>query len=259
MAQRRMFSKSVARTDRFLDMSQTAQNLYFHLGIDADDDGFVSPKMIMRLLGSTSDDLNALIGRGFIIPFQSGVIVIRHWRENNYIQADRYKASIHINERSKLLIDAHGIYQLDDEYEPNNAVNSNNLRRLDTTCIQDVHVGKDRIGKDRIDNTYTSSTSLTVDASQSKATSPDDTEFDVFWSLYPRKVEKKKALQKWNKLPPQTRRLILDDIPKRKSTSQWQKGYIPHPTTYLNGERWNDELDEEKIIEIPKFKGFRIN
>jgi hypothetical protein len=245
-------------------MSQTAQNLYFHLGIDADDDGFVSPKMVMRLLGSTSDDLNALIGRGFIIPFQSGVIVIRHWRENNYIQADRYKPSIHINERNKLLIDTHGIYQLEDDYESNNAVNSIGLRRLYTTCIQDVHVGKDSIGKDSIDNTNTSSATPTVlyqenIKQEKKAVSPHDIPFDVFWDLYPRKVEKKKALQKWNKLKPETKKIIIADLPKRKMQSQWMKGFVPHPTTYLNGERWNDELEDSQITEIPTFKGYKIN
>ena len=114
-----MFSKSIVRTDAFLDMSQSAQSLYFHLGIEADDDGFVSPKMIMRMLGSTDDDFRVLLGKGFVIRFESGVIVIRHWRENNYIQSDRYKPSVH-REREKLLLDDKGFYQSEDEYDPEN-------------------------------------------------------------------------------------------------------------------------------------------
>lgn len=169
MAQRRMFSKSVARTDHFLDMSQSVQNLYFHLGIEADDDGFVSPKMVMRMLGSTSDDLQVLVAKGFVIPFQSGVIVIRHWRENNYIQADRYKPSIH-TEREKLLIDKSGIYQHEDEYDPQNPDNEP-LKRLDTKCIQGVRVGKVSVGKDTTERS--SDIVIVKDEEEEKPSKPD--------------------------------------------------------------------------------------
>jgi hypothetical protein len=98
MANRRMFSKEVIRTDRFLEMPQTAQCLYFHLGLEADDDGFISPKMVMRTLGSNEDDLKVLIGKGFIIPFESGVVVVRHWKTHNYIQSDRYKRTLYQEE-----------------------------------------------------------------------------------------------------------------------------------------------------------------
>ena len=155
MAQRRMFSKNVARTDQFLDMSQSAQNLYFHLGLEADDDGFVSPKMIMRMLGSTQDDFTMLVIRGFIIPFQSGVIVIRHWKINNELKSDRYKPSIRM-ERKQILIDNDNVYQHEDEYDPNGTQQEvNELKRLqdksvpklDTKWKQNVSVGKDSIGK----------------------------------------------------------------------------------------------------------------
>ena len=79
-------------------MPQTAQCLYFHLGIEADDDGFVTPRMIMKTLGSNDDDLKILIAKNFILPFESGVIVIRHWKDNNYIQSDRYKPTIYQDE-----------------------------------------------------------------------------------------------------------------------------------------------------------------
>lgn len=93
-----MFSRAIIRTDMFLDMPPTAQNLYFHLGMEADDDGFTSPKMVMRLLGSQQDDLKVLITKGFVIPFKSGVIVIKHWRENNYLRSDRHKPTIYQEE-----------------------------------------------------------------------------------------------------------------------------------------------------------------
>ena len=137
MAQRRMFSKNVARTDAFLDMSQTAQNLYFHLGIDADDDGFVSPKMIMRMLGSTSDDLKILIAKSFVIPFDDGVIVIRHWRVNNEIRQDRYKETQYTEHKEKLGL-TNGIYDVVLPMVPPDG------DKMSTR----VRLGKDRLGKD---------------------------------------------------------------------------------------------------------------
>jgi len=86
MAQRRMFSKTITENDDFLNMSLSTQALYFHLGIQADDDGFVSPNRIMRMIGAMIDDLNVLIAKKFVIPFENGVVVIRHWKINNYEQ-----------------------------------------------------------------------------------------------------------------------------------------------------------------------------
>jgi hypothetical protein len=91
MAERRMFAKTIIGSDAFLDMSQSTQALYFHLAMRADDDGFVnSPKSIMRLVGCNDDDLRILSAKKFIIPFESGIIVIKHWRIHNYIAKDRY-------------------------------------------------------------------------------------------------------------------------------------------------------------------------
>lgn len=94
MAKRRMFSLDVVDTDSFLDLPASSQSLYFHLGMRADDDGFVSsPKRITAMVGAAGDDLKLLIAKGFVIPFESGVCVIRDWRVNNYIQRDRYTPS----------------------------------------------------------------------------------------------------------------------------------------------------------------------
>ena len=92
MANRRMFSLSVIDTDKFLDMPVSSQLLYFHLGMRADDDGFVSsPKRIARTTNCGDDDLRILTTKGYIIPFESGVVVIRHWRQNNQLRSDRYR------------------------------------------------------------------------------------------------------------------------------------------------------------------------
>ena len=131
MAERRMFAKTIVLSDAFLDMPLSARCLYFTLGMLADDDGFVnSPKSIMRQAGASQDDLNLLIAKRFILTFESGVIVIKHWRIHNYIQKDRYKESKYMEEKATLMIDQKGAY---------------------TECIQDVSIldTQVRLGKDR--------------------------------------------------------------------------------------------------------------
>ena len=139
MAERRMFAKTIVLSDAFLDMPLSARCLYFTLGMLADDDGFVnSPKSVMRQVGASTDDLNLLLAKRFILAFESGVIVIKHWRIHNYIQKDRYKSSKYLEEKATLTIDDNGAY---------------------TECIQNVsnldtqdrlELGKDSIGEDSI-------------------------------------------------------------------------------------------------------------
>src|SRR5258706_6405809 len=112
MAQRRMFSSQIVTADAFLEMPLTSQALYFHLGMSADDDGFVSPKKILRMTGAGEDDLKVLVAKRFVIPFNSGVIVITHWKQNNYLRNDRYTPTIYTNE-SSLLSSSQGVYHLD--------------------------------------------------------------------------------------------------------------------------------------------------
>lgn len=111
MAERRMFSKKITTSDAFLEMPDSAQNLYFHLSMDADDDGFVgSPKSIMRLVRAKEDDMKLLVAKSFIIPFDSGIIVIKHWRINNLIRSDRYKPTTYTEERAMLAVKENGAY-----------------------------------------------------------------------------------------------------------------------------------------------------
>ncbi len=111
MAERRMFAKTIVLSDAFLDMPLSARCLYFTLGMLADDDGFVnSPKSIMRQAGASNDDLNILMAKRFILAFDSGIIVIKHWRIHNYIQKDRYKESKYIEEKATLTVDEKGAY-----------------------------------------------------------------------------------------------------------------------------------------------------
>lgn len=103
MAVKRMFSMKIVDTDWFMDMPASSQNLYFHLSMRADDDGFVSsPKRIVKLIGASEDDYKLLIAKNFIIPFESGVCVIKDWRINNYLRNDRKTNTIYQEELSKL-------------------------------------------------------------------------------------------------------------------------------------------------------------
>ena len=146
MANRRMFAKTIIDSDAFLDMPPSTQVLYFHLAMRADDDGFINnPKTIMRIVGAKDDDIKLLITKRFIIPFASGVVVIKHWRIHNYIQKDRYTETKYIDEKNQLIINKKNGYSLkqirllDDE--------NDNVYILDTQ----VRLGKDRLGKDRLE------------------------------------------------------------------------------------------------------------
>lgn len=111
MAERRMFAKTIIDSDSFLDMPLSAQALYFHLSMRADDDGFINnPKKIQRTIGCADDDMRLLVAKSFIIPFESGVVVIKHWRINNYIQKDRYKPTTYTDERAQLQLKENGSY-----------------------------------------------------------------------------------------------------------------------------------------------------
>ena len=106
-----MFAKSIVLSDAFLDMPMSARCLYFTLGMLADDDGFVgSPKSIMRQCGASQDDMSVLLQKRYVLGFESGVIVIKHWRMNNYLRNDRYQQTTYLEEKNTLKIDDKGAY-----------------------------------------------------------------------------------------------------------------------------------------------------
>ena len=138
LAERRMFAKKITESDAFLDMPSSTQMLYFHLSMNADDDGFVNnPKKIQRMCGASDDDFKLLVAKSFVILFESGIIVIKHWKMHNYIQNDRYRPTDYVDEKSMLGLKKNKAYTLDEN-------------KMYTKCIQDVSVGKVRIGKDRL-------------------------------------------------------------------------------------------------------------
>ena len=138
-----MFAKTIIDSDAFLDMPSSTQALYFHLSMRADDDGFINnPKKIQRMVGCSDDDMKLLIAKHFIIPFESGIVVIKHWKVHNYIQKDRYKETVYLDEKSMLCIKDNNAYSL----------------AMDTKCIQNVSkmetqdsIGKYSLVKDSIE------------------------------------------------------------------------------------------------------------
>lgn len=116
MAEKRMFAMTIVDSDEFLDMPLSSQALYFHLSMRADDDGFINnPKKIQRLIGARDDDAAVLVAKKFIIPFDTGVVVIKHWRINNYLRSDRYHETVYKEEKKQLSIKENGAYTLSND------------------------------------------------------------------------------------------------------------------------------------------------
>lgn len=227
MAERRMFAKTIIDSDAFLDMPVTARLLYYDLAMRADDDGFVnSPKKIMRMIGASPDDLSILILRKFIIPFDNGVVVIKHWRIHNYIRKDTYNATTYTNEMKMLEVDENKAYRLKDD--------DTRLRLVDGTSTQD-----NKGNKDNKENNISTSSG-----------------FDEFWSEYPRKVGKKDARKAFDKALNSTEaETMIRAVIAQKKSGQWLREngrYIPNPATWLNQGRWDDEI--QPVESKPKYK-----
>ena len=142
-----MFAKAIVLSDAFLDMPMSARCLYFTLSMTADDDGFVgNPKAIMRQCGASQDDLLMLLQKRFILGFESGVIVIKHWRLNNYLKNDRHKTTTYVEEMKALMLDSKGAYT------ENVSTPENNWRTTGEQVETQDRLGKDRIDKDRIED-----------------------------------------------------------------------------------------------------------
>jgi len=212
MAERRMFAKTIIDSDAFLDMPLSTQALYFHLSMRADDDGFINnAKKIQRMLGCNDDDLKILLSKNFIIPFETGVCVIKHWKIHNLIQKDRYKPTVYVEHKEKL------------------SLKNNNVYTMDTLCIQDVYSMESQvsIGKVSLDKNIHDG-------------------FDEFWSIYPNRAGKAQALKAWNKHKPDLN-LVLEAIAWQKETDGWKRGFVPMASTYINNARWEDESPNGSI------------
>lgn len=231
MAEKRMFSVSVIDSDLFLEMPLSAQALYFHLAMRADDDGFVNnPKKIIRMVNASEDDIKILLMKSFVISFESGIVVIKHWRIHNTIRKDMYKPTVYTEEKSRISENTNKEYMLRNEpvtdtlQERNEDVtDSEQTRRID----------KNRLDKNRIDKNKTDSDSIM-------------SEFEELWRLYPKKEGKKAALSAYQRAvkagttKEQVEKGIkayINHIQQNKIESR----FIKQGSTYFNQEAWNDE------------------
>lgn len=265
MAEKRMFAKTIIDSDAFLDMPQSTQLLYFHLSMRADDDGFINkPKAIMSFTGCKDDDLRILTAKKFIIPFPTGIIVIKHWKAHNYIKPDRYVETKYKDEKSMLELDENKEYQMATEPkwnqigtitepERNRSGTETGPQYLDI----DLDIEKDSNSTSSKDiNKYINRTSVENEKKSTEKTEPAepvgahfDERFIQFWNIYPRKVGKIDALKAWKRANINSLifEKILGTIPKLKKSDQWTRGngrYIPNPATWINRGGWDEELPE---------------
>lgn len=163
MAQRRMFAKTIIDSDAFLDMPHSTQLLYFHLAMRADDDGFINnPKNIMRMIGCKDDDLKILLTKKFLLPFESGVVVIKHWQVHNYIQKDRYTETKYKEEKAMLQLDENKAYTMKSE----SCIQT--VYSMDTQVRDRLELGKGSIEIDNIPASEEESSSASAKASKHK-------------------------------------------------------------------------------------------
>lgn len=240
MAERRMFTKKITDDDHFLNLSSSAQALYLHLSMNADDDGFCNQITASMFKAHASvTDLEALLKNRYIYQFDSGVIVIKHWRMANALRKDRYTPTAFKNEMAMLKVSENGAYKLPDN-------NDMVAERLPNGCqlvaerLPQVSIGKVSIDKNNKNNISCNGNSII------EVLSKKEMWFESFWEIYPKHQDKKKAKQKFLKLCTDEKKYqeIMDGL--RNVLPVWAKKdnkYIPMPTTWLNGERWNDEVD----------------
>lgn len=229
MATRRMFSKTITNSSEFLMMSQSAQNLYFHFGMNADDDGFCEVFTIMRMTDSKPDDLQSLHSRNFIFLVDNKVCIVKDWHENNQLRLDRYKKSAYLDNPKYA--------------EIYNTVMEDKIKTLEIYKKKLIGLPngnqmatQDRLGKDRLGK-------IRIDTNKSQLVS----EFEELWKIYPssRRVDKQKCKDRFIKLSEQERSLALQRIKEHVSSQEWIKEngrFIPLSSTWFNQCRWEQEL-----------------
>ncbi len=245
MAERRMFAKTIIDSDAFLDMPLSTQSLYFHLSMRADDDGFINnPKKIQRMVGCGDDDLKLLMAKRFILVFDSGVIVIKHWKIHNYIRNDRYKPTLYQEEKAELAEKNSKAYTFKTEViESENHLGIPDDNRMGYQMDTQVRLGKDRLVKDKKKNSV-----------EPSSTMPEL--FEKVWKTYPKKTNKKKA-----------REQFLKKFKTEEDLEPFKKGYKDylayiklndwyHPQElfrWIRDDRYNDEYDLSQTNKQPAY------
>ncbi|WP_430604646.1 DNA replication protein [Enterococcus sp. DIV2438] len=240
-----MFAKTIIDSDAFLDMPLSTQSLYFHLSMRADDDGFINnPKKIQRMVGCGDDDLKLLMAKRFILVFDSGVIVIKHWKIHNYIRNDRYKPTLYQEEKAELAEKNSKAYTFKTEIiESENNLGIPDDNRMGYQMDTQVRLGKDRLVKDKKKNSVEPSSTV-------------HELFEKVWKTYPKKTNKKKA-----------REQFLKKFKTEEDLESFKKGYKDylayiklndwyHPQElfrWIRDDRYNDEYDLSQTNKQPAY------
>lgn len=245
MAERRMFAKTIIDSDAFLDMPLSTQSLYFHLSMRADDDGFINnPKKIQRMVGCGDDDLKLLMAKRFILVFDSGVIVIKHWKIHNYIRNDRYKPTLYQEEKAELAEKNSKAYTFKTEViESENRLGIPDDNRMGYQMDTQVRLGKDRLVKGKKKNSVEQSSTMSE-------------LFEKIWKTYPKKTNKKKAREQFLK-----KFKTEEDLEPFKKGYKNYLAYIKlndwyHPQElfrWIRDDRYNDEYDLSQTNKLPAY------
>lgn len=247
MAERRMFAKTIIDSDAFLEMPMSARLLYYDLGMRADDDGFVnSPKKIMKICGASNDDMNILILRKFIILFDKGIVVIKHWKIHNYIRNDRYKPTVYTEEKAMLDLKPNDGYVL-----KNSSGGIPNGYQMDT---QD-RIGQDSISQDSIDEDKYNEQSLLPISDSNELKKQYEEEFEKLWSHYPNKKGKDQAKNKYILARKQgtTYEEVAQGLKNYINYIKLEKvdsKFIKHGSTWFNQKCWNDDYSTNKSVKV---------
>lgn len=224
MAQKRMFSKEITTSDNFVDMPMSSQLLYFHLGMEADDEGFIgNAKMLSRAYGANADDLHVLNAKGFLIIFDSGVTVVKDWHVNNKIRNDRLKKTIYQDEREKLEIGKNKCYFF-----------SNTIKEIPITPANELVKKYDRL--------------ISPVVHENNKIDREINDFEQLWSIYPSKKGKKKAFTAYLKAinAGATNEEIRDGINNYKQFLNLnQTRGVKDGSTYFAANAWTDVFETE--------------
>lgn len=244
MAEKRMLTRKVTDNDNFTALPATAQALYMHLTLNADDDGFCNQiSTAMFRAHAKQKDLQALIDARYLLRFESGVIVIKHWRMANALRKDRYETTAYQEEYQRLTLKQNGSYTLRTEQQPAGNQETPEEKEPGNQMAtkwqpDDNHrLPQSRVEKNRVE--------------KSNNTETPAGDFERFWKAYPKKVGKEAARRAFEKVK-QPVELLINAIEKQLQGEQWQKEdgrYIPNPATWLNQGRWEDEVKPAKTAQ----------
>ena len=240
MAERRMFTKKITESDSFLELPASTQNLYFHLNMEADDDGFINcPKKIMRVVGASEDDMRLLLVKKFVLAFESGVVVIKHWRMHNLLRHDRYHPTQYQEEYEMLTLDGENKYHLETtkkiEEEPKITWQPNGNQ-----MATEVRLGKDRLGKDSNKTRFTRPTIQEVrDYCAERKNTIDPERFFDFYEANGWVQGKGKPIKDW--------KACVRTWERKETTQSNRSDIVP---TY--DETVNADFDEDRFNEIMK-------